>query len=264
MVRPNILMSFGCKAMTSSNSTSRVQLVAASGSRALSVGTMSDKLKTIGEKMTKFNVGDVVVIDTRAPINNDGPGNIRAAEGLYGRELTVARYCTECPNQVVFVEETPYGDIVYIEKRFKLVRPAYKWAVGDRVRVVSSGYNEAIVGHEATVVKVDDKRTLIEFSDLPNLWSLHDGEMGDGVRMRWNVWHKDPDDDAKLERVVAEEPHDDLTSGYYEPCSSYRACRDENNAWVVEATRVKVIARCADEDEARRIEQALNETKDNI
>jgi hypothetical protein len=51
---------------------------------------------------------------------------------------------------------------------------------------------------------------------------------------------------------------DDLDAGYVEACSSYRACADENGKPQVEAMRVKIIARCADMDEAERIAAALN------
>lgn len=55
----------------------------------------------------------------------------------------------------------------------------------------------------------------------------------------------------------------DLQRGYTEECSEYRACTNENGDWVIEARRVKIIAQCADEAEARRIADALNNTINN-
>jgi hypothetical protein len=61
------------------------------------------------------------------------------------------------------------------------------------------------------------------------------------------------------EAEEAPEPaFDPLAAGYYEPVSTYRACQDGDGNCIVEAVRVKVIARCADEAEAKRIADALN------
>jgi hypothetical protein len=49
--------------------------------------------------------------------------------------------------------------------------------------------------------------------------------------------------------------------GAYEPCSEYRACQDERGNWLVEASRVKIIATASDKDEAERIANALNKVR---
>jgi hypothetical protein len=43
---------------------------------------------------------------------------------------------------------------------------------------------------------------------------------------------------------------------------TFRACRDEDDNWVIEAVRreVKLICRCSDEAEAKLIEMSLNAT----
>lgn len=65
--------------------------------------------------------------------------------------------------------------------------------------------------------------------------------------------------DEEIQTIEAE-----LDIGYYEPCSRYRACVGLNGEHVVEAVRVKTICVTADEEEAKRIADALNFTSGNI
>lgn len=123
--------------------------------------------------------------------------------------------------------------------------------VGSMVRVLDNSYGGFEVGDTAEVVENDQpRRMLVRFTN--------------GNHKDFN-WYFSPDGtDGRVELVTSkldQQTDIDLHRGYTEECSGYRACRNEEGNWVIEASRVKIIAQCSDEAEARRIEQALNSSR---
>jgi hypothetical protein len=138
--------------------------------------------------------------------------------------------------------------------------------IGDRIRLLDDNGGYGRRGVEGVIEEKQNSTYLVRFDDEfhgSNTWWT----VAEDMELLISDLYQDddevyPDDFMPFEAEQTE--IEDLDEGYYEPCSRYRVCMGENDKWVVEATRVKVVAVCADEDEAIRIAEALNFTSGNM
>lgn len=112
-----------------------------------------------------------------------------------------------------------------------------QFAIGDRVRVIKSP-GSAEVGAEGVITGP------YIFTEG---WQRVEWDRSNGLAH----WQNDGVYYTNQFEIVTP------VADYYEPCSTYRSCMD-GNKYVVEAVRVKIICTCTDEDESKRIADALN------
>ena len=127
-----------------------------------------------------------------------------------------------------------------------------KFKIGDRVRFIERKGFTAAHGSEA-IVEDPAKYTS---SGGPYLWVRWDDGRA-GAQCNGGYF------ETSFELVAPK--YDALKGGYYEPCSAYRACMNEQGDYVVEAVRVKEICVAVNKEEAERIAAALNKVRqDNV
>jgi hypothetical protein len=153
------------------------------------------------------------------------------------------------------------GDEAYVDAHMIDHVVEREFNVGDRIRLLADNDGYGRRGAEGVIEEKQNHTYFVRFDEEyhgSNCWWTVAEDME--LRVSYQTYNADedleyPDEPAEI---------DNLSDGYYEPCSSYRACVGAGDKWVVEAVRVKTIAVCADEAEAIRIAEALNFTSGNV